>query len=441
MKLKKSINLSPYQLLILIFFVFIMIGTILLKLPVATTEDITWLDSLFTATSAATVTGLIVVDTPVVFTTFGEVVIISLIQLGGLGIMSFAVLIYMMLGRKISLKDRIVVQQALNQTSIGGIIKLVKYLFIFSITIEIIGMIVLACKWVPEYGWGTGLYYSFFHSVSAFNNAGFALWSDNLMGYVGDPIVNMAITTLFIIGGVGFTVLMDIWQTKKFKKLTLHSKLMIIGTVVINIVATLLVFVLEYHNHKTLAGLSSLSDKWWASYFQGVVTRTAGFNTIDIAAIDESTAFLMVILMFIGAGSASTGGGIKVTTFLVIVFGVLSFLKGKKDVVALQRSISNEIVFRSLAIFSISLFFVLLAVFILTITEDAPFIVALFEVVSAFGTVGMSMGLTYSLTSIGKIVIIFIMFLGNIGPLTLVYSLSKPHVEKIKYPKEDLLTG
>ncbi|MFS0862314.1 TrkH family potassium uptake protein [Fredinandcohnia sp. 179-A 10B2 NHS] len=438
---KKSVKLSPYQLLILIFFVFIMIGTCLLKLPLSTTEYISWIDALFTATSAATVTGLIVVDTPAVFTTFGEVVILSLIQLGGLGIMSFAVLIYMMLGKKISLKDRIIVQQALNQTSIGGIIKLVKYLFIFSLTIELIGMMLLAFKWVPEYGWGTGLYYSLFHSVSAFNNAGFALWSDSLMGYVGDPLVNTVITTLFIIGGIGFTVLIDVWQTKKLKKFSLHSKLMIIGTVVLNVVAMLLVFVLEFHNPNTLASLSTLSDKLWAAYFQGVVTRTAGFNTIDIAAIDESTAFLMVILMFIGAGSASTGGGIKLTTFLVIVFGVLSFLKGKKDVVISNRSISNEIVFRALAISSISLFFVLLAVFILTISEDAPFLVSLFEVVSAFGTVGMSMGLTYSLTLVGKIIIIFIMFLGNIGPLTLVYSLSKPRVSKIKYPKEDLLTG
>lgn len=441
MKFKQYINLSPYQLLIFIFMFFILVGSLLLKLPIATTTSISWIDALFTATSAMTVTGLIVVDTPSVFTTFGEVIIVSLIQLGGLGIMSFAVLIYMMLGKKIGLKERMVIQQSLNQTSLGGVIKLVKNLFIFSISIEFIGLLILSIKWVPEYGWWKGIYYSFFHSISAFNNAGFALWSDSLMGYAGDPTVNIGITFLFITGGIGFTVLMDIWHNKRFKKLSLHSKLMIIGTFIINVVAIILVFLLEYNNPKTLAGLPSLPDKLWAAYFQGVVPRTAGFNTLDIASINESTAFLMIILMFIGAGSASTGGGIKVTTFLVIIFGALSFLKGKQDVVLYKRTLPGTMIIKALAISTMSLIFVLGAVFILTISEDAPFLVSLFEVVSAFGTVGMSMGLTFSLSFIGKLVIIFMMFFGKIGPLTLAFSLAKPKVNKIKYPNGDILTG
>ncbi|WP_099363966.1 TrkH family potassium uptake protein [Fredinandcohnia onubensis] len=441
MKFIQHINLSPYQLLIFIFLFFILVGSLLLKLPIATTTSISWIDALFTATSAMTVTGLIVVDTPSVFTTFGEVIIVSLIQLGGLGIMSFAVLIYMMLGKKIGLKERMVIQQSLNQTSLGGVIKLVKNLFIFSISIEIIGLLILSIKWVPEYGWWKGIYYSFFHSISAFNNAGFALWSDSLMGYTGDPTVNIGITFLFITGGIGFTVLMDVWHNKRFKKLSLHSKLMIIGTFIINVVAIILVFVLEYNNPKTLAGLPSLPDKLWAAYFQGVVPRTAGFNTLDIASINESTAFLMIILMFIGAGSASTGGGIKVTTFLVIIFGALSFLKGKQDVVLYKRTLPGTMMIKALAISTMSLLFVLGAVFILTISENAPFLVSLFEVVSAFGTVGMSMGLTFSLSFIGKLVIIFMMFFGKIGPLTLAFSLAKPKVNKIKYPNGDILTG
>ncbi|MFS0820276.1 TrkH family potassium uptake protein [Bacillus sp. 1P02SD] len=441
MNIKTHINLSPYQLLILIFLFFIVVGAILLKLPIATTTSISWIDALFTVTSAMTVTGLVVVDTPVAFTTFGEIVIVCLIQLGGLGIMSFAVLFYMMLGKKIGLKERIVIQQSLNQTSIGGVIKLVKNLFIFSISIEFVGLLILAIKWVPEYGWQKGIYYSFFHSISAFNNAGFALWSDNLMSYAGDPIINIGISLLFITGGIGFTVLMDVWHTKNFKKLSLHSKLMIIGTFIINLVAVFLVFVLEYHNPKTLAGLPSLTEKIWAAYFQGVVPRTAGFNTFDTAGINESTAFLMIILMFIGAGSASTGGGIKLTTFLVIIFGALSFLKGKQDVVIYRRTLSGTIVLKALAISTMSLLFVLVAVFILSISEDAPFLVSLFEVVSAFGTAGMSMGLTSSLSFVGKVVIIFMMFFGKIGPLTLAFSLAKPKVDKIRYPKEDILTG
>lgn len=436
-----TINLNPSQLLVLVFVVVISLGTILLKLPFATEDSITWLDALFTATSAMTVTGLVVVDTETAFTLFGEIVIVSLIQMGGLGIMSFAILIYMVLGKKIGIKQRIVVQQALNQTSIGGVILLVRKLFIFSLTIEIIAMLILAVRWVPQFGWGKGLYYSFFHSISAFNNAGFALWSDSLMGFVGDPIINIVITFLFIIGGIGFTVLADMWSKKEFGKLSLHSKMMLIGTFMVNLVAMFIIFALEYHNPNTLGGLSSLGDKLWASYFQAVTPRTAGFNSLDISALHEDTIFLFLILMFIGAGSASTGGGIKLTTFLVILFSVITFLKGKEDTVLGKRTISLKIVLRSLAISTIALFLVFGGIFILNITEDSTFLPIAFEVVSAFGTVGLSMGLTGSLTMIGKAVIIFVMFAGKLGPLTMAFSLANAAEARVKYPREDILTG
>ncbi|KAA9021132.1 TrkH family potassium uptake protein [Niallia endozanthoxylica] len=437
----RKINLSPSQLLILIFLVSIAIGGLLLKLPFATTKSISLIDALFTATSAMTVTGLAVVDTGTAFTLFGQLVIVSLIQLGGLGIMSFAVLIFIALGKKISLKERILIQQSLNQTSIGGMIYLVRNLFFFSIIIEGVAMIFLAFRWVPDMGWGKGLYYSFFHSISAFNNAGFALWSDSLMGYVGDPVVNIVLSLLFIIGGLGFTVIIDLWSKKKFKKLALHSKLMIVGTFTINIVAILVIFAVEYSNPNTLGGLSSLGDKWWAAYFQAVTTRTAGFNSLDIASLDESTIFLMLLLMFVGAGSASTGGGIKLTTFLVIALAVVTYLRGKKEVVIGRRSISNEIVFRSLAISTIAVCFIFIAVFLLNIIEEEPFLTLLFEVVSAFGTVGLSMGITATLTTLGKVIIVFMMFLGKLGPLTLAFSLAKPDKSKIRYPSESILTG
>lgn len=437
----KYIKLNPSQLLILVFIVFTCIGTILLKLPFATIETISWVDALFTSTSAMTVTGLAVVDTETTYTLFGEIVIVSLIQLGGLGIMSFAVLIYLMLGKKIGIKERLIVQQALNQTSIGGVIKLVKNLFVFSIIIELIAMIFLSIRWVPEMGWSKGLYYSFFHSISAFNNAGFALWSDSLIGYVGDPIINIVISFLFIIGGIGFTVLSDLWYKKKFKKLSLHSKMMIIGTFVINIVAMFIIFSLEYSNPNTLGGLSSLGDKIWASYFQTVTPRTAGFNTLDMAQLNECTIMFILLLMFIGAGSASTGGGIKLTTFMVIVFSVITFLRGKEEIVIARKSINQSFIVRSLAISTIGILFIFIAVFILNISEHASFLVVLFEVISAFGTVGLSMGLTGSLTLIGKMVIIFIMFIGKLGPLTLAFSLAQPEKAKIKYPNEEILTG
>ncbi|MFB4472468.1 TrkH family potassium uptake protein [Oceanobacillus caeni] len=434
-------KISPPQLLILVFAIFISLGTILLKLPFATTESISWINALFTATSAMTVTGLVVVDTGSAFTMFGELVIALLIQLGGLGIMTFAVIITIVLGKRIGIKERLLIRQALNQDSLGGIVRLVKYLFVFSVTIELIAMIFLSIRWIPELGWGRGIYYSFFHAISGFNNAGFALWSDSLMGYVGDPIVNLVITLLFIIGGIGFTVLSDLWVNKKFKKLSLHTKMMLVGTLLLNTIAMLLIFILEYSNPNTLGSLATMGDKLWASYFQALTPRTAGFNTLDIASLQESTIFLILLLMFIGAGTASTGGGIKLTTFMVMVFSVITFLRGRQEIVIGRRSITKSVILRSLAITMLGFSFVFLGVFILTISEDAPFIVILFEVISAFGTVGLSMGLTGSLTFLGKFVIILIMFLGKVGPLTLVFSIAKPVKAKIRYPSDDIYTG
>ncbi|MGE7603563.1 TrkH family potassium uptake protein [Peribacillus sp. NPDC097675] len=440
MKLKYR-QFNPSQLLVLVFLFFIILGTILLKLPFSTTTFVSWTDALFTSTSAMTVTGLAVVDTGTAYTTFGQLVILMLIQVGGLGIMSFAVLIFMVLGKKIGFKGRLIIQQALNQTALGGVIKLVKNLFLYSFTIEIIAMLILAIRWVPEYGWGKGMYYSFFHSISAFNNAGFSIWSDNLMGYVGDPIVNLAISFLFILGGIGFTVLYDIWDKRSFKKLSLHSKLMLVGTFVLNVLAMLVVFSMEYHNPNTFGTMSSLGDKLWASYFQAVTTRTAGFNTLDIGNLHEATITFMLLLMFVGAGSASTGGGIKLTTFLVIILSVLTFLSDKRQITIGNRAIKETVIVRSLAITTISILFIFLSTFILNITEPEPFLKILFEVISAFGTVGLSMGITADLSDLGKIIIVFIMFLGKLGPLTLAFSLAKPNQEIIRYPSEDILTG
>jgi trk system potassium uptake protein len=437
----KVIRLSPPQLLVVTFLFFIIVGMGLLKLPFATTESITWLDALFTTTSAMTVTGLAVVDTGDAFTLFGEVVIMSLIQIGGLGIMSFAVLIFMMLGKKIGFKERLLLQQALNQTSVGGVIKLVKYLFIFSFLVEGFAVLLLASEWVPEFGWRRGLYVSIFHSISAFNNAGFSLWSDSLMGYVGNPIVNITISFLFIVGGIGFTVLVDLWKSKTIRRLSLHTKIMVFGTFVINVFAFMMIFILEYNNPNTLAQLPLL-DKLFASYFQAVTPRTAGFNTLDYGSMERSTLLLTILLMFIGAGSASTGGGIKLTTFVVISLSVFAFLKEKREIRIFRRTIDQNYIFKALAVSMISVLLVFTALFFLDMTErNASFLAILFEVVSAFGTVGLSMGITGSLTAIGKWIIIIVMFVGKLGPLTLAFSLSRPDKEKIRYPKEDILTG
>ncbi|MDR4935465.1 TrkH family potassium uptake protein [Rossellomorea marisflavi] len=437
----RVIQLSPPQLLVAVFAFFIMVGMALLKLPISTTEPITWLEALFTTTSAMTVTGLAVVDTGSVYTVFGQIVVMCLIQLGGLGIMSFAVLIVMMLGKKIGFKERLLLQQSLNQTSVGGVIMLVRYLFTFSLLVEGIGMVFLATQWVPRYGWEQGLYYSLFHSVSAFNNAGFGLWSDSMMQFVGNPVINFTLSFLFIIGGVGFTVLVDAWKSRAFRKLSLHSKIMILGTLLINVAATLIIFILEYNNPGTLGHLS-LGDKGLASYFQAVTPRTAGFNTLDYGEMESPTILFTVLLMFIGAGSASTGGGIKLTTFLMILLAVGAFLREKKDIKIFRRSIDQPIILKSLAISTLSVLLVFSALFVLTISEKgADFQTLLFEVVSAFGTVGLSMNFSPELSTVGKWIIIFVMFAGKMGPLTLAYSLSRPGKEKIRYPKEDILTG
>lgn len=436
----RFIRLSPPQILAIGFFALIMVGGLMLKLPISTKTSISWVDAYFTATSAATVTGLGVVDVNSTFTIFGQVVIMFLIQTGGLGLMTIAILIVWVLGKKIGLRHRLLIGEALNQTNIGGLVKLVKRVFFFSICIELVGVVFLSIRFIPEFGFGKGLYYSLFHVVAAYNNAGFALWPDNLTRYVGDPIINIGICSLIVTGGLGFTVLIDIWYSRSFRKLVLHSKIMIIGTIVLIVGAMLVIFVLEYSNAKTLGSLS-LSEKLWASFFQGITPRTAGFNTIDYGSMRESTLFFTMVLMFIGAGSVSTGGGIKITTFVILITSVLSFFKKKEELVLFRRTIKMSTVTRALAIVIASQFLIFVAVFTLMLTENFSFMELLFETISAFGTVGLTMGITAKLSAFGKCVIMFVMFCGLIGPLTLVFSLARPAKQAIRYPSEDVFTG
>jgi trk system potassium uptake protein TrkH len=438
--LLKKIHMSPPQVLSITFLVTIFFGAVLLYLPVSTVSPISFIDALFTATSATTVTGLAVLSTGNDFTLFGKTVIMVLMQIGGLGLMTFAVLIVMLLGKKIGLRGRILIQQSFNQYSLGGMIRLVRTIFIFTFAIEFLAAVFLAIRWVPEHGWGFGLYTSVFHSVSAFNNAGFSLWDDSLMAYVGDPTVNIIITILFITGGIGFTVLYDMWTTKDFRHLSLHSKIMLVGTLVVNIIAMLFLFVSEYSNMQTLGSLP-LGDKLWASYFQAVTPRTAGFNSLDIGSMETGSIVLITLLMFIGAGSASTGSGIKLTTFLVILLVVAAYLNGKKEAVIFKRAIPSHLLERSLAIVFISMSAIFIGILILSYTESAPFEWIIFEAFSAFGTVGLSMGLTGELSSIGKVVIMVLMFIGRIGPVTLAFALARQHREPVSHPKGDVFTG
>ncbi|WLV24968.1 TrkH family potassium uptake protein [Aciduricibacillus chroicocephali] len=437
---RNMIRLSPPQLLAAGFMLMILIGGLLLKLPAAGTEHVSWIDAFFTAVSATTVTGLGTVDIGSTFSLFGEIIIMVLVQLGGLGLMTFAVMALIMLGRKIGLKQRLLVQEAFNQTSIGGIIRLVRTLFLFSIIIEGIAFLLLSERWVPEYGWSKGMYYSLFHTVTAFNNAGFSLWPDNLARYVGDPVVNIVISGLFIIGGLGFTVLIDLWRKRDFRSLTLHTKLMLVGTFIINLSAMGLIFVMEYGNQRSFGGLS-LHEQLFGSLFQAVSPRTAGFLTIPTSDLTVSSILLIMVLMFIGAGSASTGSGIKLTTFIVVLLTTISFLKGKDEVVIFRRTIRKATILRSLAIIVVSLLFVLVSLFLLTMTENKPFLSLLFEVLSAFGTVGLTLDLTPHLTTPGKIIIMGLMFIGRVGPLAFAFIFATRKSSAVKYPEEDIFTG
>lgn len=437
---KKRIVVSPPVIIAGSFLFLIMIGTLCLKLPFATTTYISWTDALFVATSATTVTGLSVFDPGTTLTLFGEIVLMVLIQCGGIGLMTFAVAILILLKKKIGLQNRIYMQESFNQESIGGIIKLVKLILSFVLSVQLFAIIILSIHWIPTFGFKDAVYISIFHVISAFNNAGFSLFPDNLIGFANDPIVNIVITALFIIGGIGFTVLYDIHQKKSFKEWSLHTKMMIIGTIIINVVAVCIVFILEYDNPATLGNMP-LYEKVMVSYFQGVSPRTAGFNTLNYGDMEDPTILLTMVLMFIGAGSASTASGIKLTTFIVIILATLAFLRQREEPELFGRSIRLDIVIRSLAIATIGLFIVLSFIFLLTITENIPFLPLAFEVVSAFGTVGLSMGITAQLSDIGEVLLCMVMFVGRIGPLTLFFLLMKPKKVHYRYPYDQVFTG
>ena len=437
---KKRIKIPPPLLISGSFLLLILIGTILLKLPIATTETISWTDAIFVATSATTVTGLSVFDPGTVLTAFGEAVLLVLIQFGGIGLMTFAVAVLIMFRKKIGFQNRLYLQEAFSQNTVGGIIKLAKSIIIFAFIIEAIGILLLTFYWMPEYGFDKALHLSIFHVISAFNNAGFSLFPDNLIGVQDQPFALFLLSSLFILGGIGFTVVLDLYQHKSFQRWSLHTKLMVSGTLLINLAATIMVFVLEFNNKATI-GAMSLGNKISAAYFTAVTPRTAGFNVVDYSVMEDPTLLLTMILMFIGGGSASTASGIKLTTFIVVVLATLAFLRSQREPEIFGRSIRIEITIRSLAITTISILTVWIFIFLLTISESLPFLPLAFEVVSAFGTVGLSMGVTGQLSDLGELILSVLMFIGRIGPLTLFFLLLKPKKENFRYPYDQVFTG
>lgn len=440
MRARRRLSLSPPQILSLGYLALIGAGTMALKLPGATTTPITWSDSLFTSTSSATVTGLTVLDPGATFTVFGEAVLMALMQLGGLGLMTFALLTFLLLGRRIGLRHRMVAGDAFGIGPGAGIGRLVKTLFVFALTVEAVGAVLLSIRLVPELGVARGLWESLFHAVSAFNNAGVGLRSDNLMGWADDPLVGLVISALFIVGGLGFTVVAELIRTRRWRRFSLHAQLMIGGTVILNVVATLAFFVMERGNDATLGNLDVI-HQLHASWVQGTTPRTAGFNIVDMTQLGDATLLLTMGLMFIGAGSASTAGGIKLTTAIILVVAAFSFIRGHSETRLLGRSIAVSTVLRAMTVTIISVGILVFATFLLLLVEEQSAGVLAFEAMSAFATVGLSIGATPVLDETGRFVIVALMYLGRIGPLAMAYAFAKRVPAVVGYPRGDVLTG
>jgi len=442
---KKGMN--PLHIVVLFFITTILIGSLLLYLPISSQEgkSISYVDALFTSVSAVDVTGLVVVDISAQFSFFGKLVILFLIQIGGLGYMALATFFLVILGKQISLRHRMHFSESVSRPSLTNIVGFAKYVFINVVALELIGALILFFLWLDDFGAWVALKRGIFHSISAFNNAGFDLMGNfkSLTGYVDNFGVNFIIMALIIAGGIGFIVLGEVYERIKHgKRLSLHAKIALIMTVMLILIGALFFAVMESGNTSTLAPLS-LKGKILSSFFQSVSARTAGFNTVDIGGLTKAALFLLMILMFIGASPGGTGGGIKTTTFGILTANIAAAVRDKEDVEMLNRKIPREIVNKSVAIFFLSLGFVLIVTMLVSIF-DAEFqpIQVLFEVVSAFGTVGLSTGITPHLSTASKLLIAFMMFAGRVGTLTLIlFFATKKSTGRVGLPEEDVSVG
>ena len=443
----KNKSFSPYMTILLSFMVVTILGGILLSLPISMRygKSVKLIDGFFIATSAICVTGLSSIDIGSVYNIFGQMVILVLIQLGGLGVITFTSVIIIMISKKIGYYTKKIVQEDINIDTTFKIEEYVKKVILSVIVIEFIGTVILLFEFIKKCGLLKAVYYSFFHSVSAVCNAGFSLFSDNLYGFKNSFIINMTIPLLIFLGGIGFSTILNCYNVlrKKEKRLTSTTKLSIKISIFLVIIGMVAMFILEYSNKSTIGNLS-FGQKLEASFFQSVTTRTAGFNTISILGLKRSTSLLFVILMFIGASPGSTGGGIKTTTIGLIILGTLATLKNKDTIEYDKRSVSWRIYSKAITVLFISLIYTIICVFLLILFERNKNLLDLvFEVFSAFGTVGLSRNLTPSLADISKFILIVTMFVGRVGPLTIALALSKSNLKKGRYtyPQENILIG
>ncbi|WP_082053223.1 TrkH family potassium uptake protein [Gordoniibacillus kamchatkensis] len=443
-------SLTPPQILVLGFAAIILCGAVLLTLPIASADGrgTPFVDALFTSTSATCVTGLVVVDTSLHYSIFGQLVIITLIQVGGLGFMSMATLIFFLTGKRISLKERLLLQEALNHGSMEGIVRLFRKVIVYSLTIEGVAALIFAIRWSFDMPVGQAIYYGIFHAISFFNNAGFDLFGritgtpfTSLTGYAGDFVVNFVAMALIVLGGLGFVVLAEVRDYPKCRKLSLHSKVVLSMTAFLIVAGALVIFIFEYSNPRTMGPLP-LHAKILSALFQSVTPRTAGANTLDIGGMRQATQFFTIILMFIGASPGSTGGGIKTTTFTTLVGAMVAMIRGKEDIVLFRHRLGQNRILKAITMTMIALVLVVFVSMVLSTTEPHQFLMILFETTSAFGTVGLTMGLTPDLTTFGRIMIVLMMFAGRLGPLTLAYALQpKPEKDLYRFPEGKITIG
>ena len=444
-RLQKFFRLKPTQVIILSFVVMILLGTVLLMLPVSTTNNhgLAWIDALFVSTSASCVVGLTVVDLHNDLTIFGTVVMLILIQIGGLGIMTLGTLVVHRLGYRFRLKESLTLKESLNQSGQAGLFDLISRIIKYTFVIEGVFAVVLTIHFIPEFG-VNAVGYGIFHSVSAFCNAGFDLFGnyDSLCKRNDDYFLMACLGLLIILGGIGFTVISDFINRRRWKKFSLHTKIVVVINIALIVVGTLLIFAVEYYNPDTVGNLS-IPAQLANACFTSVSCRTAGMNTFDLAQAEQITKLVMIILMFIGASPLSTGGGIKSTTFYVILLSMWSVFRGKQELEVFGRRIPRELRDQAFAIFTMGTIWVVTAGIILSAIDEEVHDLenVLFETVSGFGTVGMGIGITSEWDVYGKLVLVLTMLVGRVGIMTFMLSLITQKNSAIKYPPENIMVG
>lgn len=451
----KVLKIHPTGLILFSFLLAIMVGTFLISLPWATVQGhINLVDALFTATSAVCVTGLVVVDTGSFFTLFGQIVILGLIQIGGLGVMTISVFLFRWMGRGISIRHRMAMQDVFAHTPREDILGLVRSIIYFTLTAELLGAIVLTSQWADDFGFHKAIYYAGFHAISAFCNAGFSTFSDSMTRFGDDTILNLTVCGLIIAGGVGFPVIHELRVWLKMRggrrpRLSVQTKTVIWTTLLLIVAGALLFFLLE--NPNSMQG-TSIQHKVLASLFQSVTCRTAGFNTVNIGSLQDATLALMIFLMFFGASPGSCGGGVKTTTLALLTAFTWSRIKRHQRVNIFKKSIPQETVTRTMSLMLVSIGIIGLVLFLLLLVDtaigyeaDAPrgvFLTYFFETVSAFGTVGLSMGITSQLSTWGKLWITVMMIVGRVGVLTFAYIVVGAGTSTgIEYSEENMMVG